>query len=104
MSYPNFGNLKSIYNNQMDLLLASTGLTTQCVLNFGISKKEVCPNCIYDPALKKSSNKYKNGGPVPFILGKLCPYCNVFCWDSAFYMLSFYFFSTFLRKRHIVSS
>jgi hypothetical protein len=76
MTYPNFSNLKSIYNNQIDLLLSSTGLTSKCVLNYGISKKEICPNCIYDPALKKSSNKYKNGGPVPFILGKLCPYCN----------------------------
>lgn len=76
MSYPNFAQLKNIYNNQMDLLLANNGLTTKCILSYGISKKETCPNCIYDPALKKSSNKYKNGGPVPFILGKLCPYCN----------------------------
>jgi hypothetical protein len=71
-----FNLLKNIYNNQMDLLLASTGLTTQCVLNFGITKKDICPNCIFDVNLKKSANKYKTGGPVPFTLGQLCPYCN----------------------------
>lgn len=60
----------------MDLLFSSTGLTTECLLNFGITNKELCPNCIYDPMLKKSSNKYNPTGPVPFALGKLCPYCN----------------------------
>jgi hypothetical protein len=76
MTYPNFPNLQQIYNNQMDLLFASTGLTTECQLNFGITKKDMCPNCLYDPALKKSANKYKTGGPIAFSLGQLCPYCN----------------------------
>jgi hypothetical protein len=66
----------------MDLLLSSTGLTTKCELNFGSTKKEVCPNCIYDPGLKKSSNKYKNGGPIPFTLGQLCPYCYGVGWSG----------------------
>jgi hypothetical protein len=72
----NFPNLQSIYNDQMNLLLDSSGLTTKCQFNFGVSKKNICPNCIYDPNLKKSSNKYKTGGPVPFGVGKICPYCN----------------------------
>lgn len=72
----NFNNLKGIYNNHIDMLLASTGLTTRCQLNFGVSKKNLCPNCIYDPNLKKSANKYKVGGPVEFALGKICPVCN----------------------------
>ena len=72
----NFPNLQSIYNQQMDLMLSSTGLTTLCRLNFGVSKKTICPNCIFDPNLKKSANKYKNGGPIEFILGTICPYCN----------------------------
>jgi len=72
----NFSNFKDIYNNQIDMLLASTGLTTRCQLNFGISKKSLCPNCIYDPNLKKSANKYKTGGPVEFTAGKICPVCN----------------------------
>lgn len=76
--YPNinFSSLQSIYNRQMDLLLASNGLTTKCQLNFGVTNKQLCPNCIYDPILKKSSNKYKSGGPLEFTLGMLCPYCN----------------------------
>jgi len=72
----NFTNLKSIYNNQMDMLLAKDGLTTECVLYFGNTKKDICPNCIYDVNLKKSANKYKDGGPIPFAIGQLCPYCN----------------------------
>jgi hypothetical protein len=68
--------LKSIYNNQMDMLLAQTGLATQCSLNFGTTKKDICPNCIYDVNLKKSANKYKSGGPIPFNAGQICPYCN----------------------------
>lgn len=75
MTYPNFTHLQNLYNKQMDMLLASTGLTTKCELNFGIAKKNICPNCIYDPGLKKSSNKYKTGGPIPFALGQICPYC-----------------------------
>ena len=60
----------------MNLLLADTGLTTKCLLNYGISKKNICPNCVYDPNLKKSANKYIPGGPRPFVDGKICPYCN----------------------------
>jgi formylglycine-generating enzyme required for sulfatase activity len=71
-----FTGLKNIYNEQMDALLANTGLATKCLLNYGITKKDLCPNCIYDPALKKSANKYKIGGPKPFVDGRICPYCN----------------------------
>lgn len=72
----NFAGLKAIYNKHMDMLLASTGLSTEVTFVFGVSKKLLCPNCIFDPNLKKSSNKYKTGGPVSFTLGKICPYCN----------------------------
>jgi hypothetical protein len=71
-----FNLLQNVYKKQMDMLLASTGLTTLCEFNFGISKQNICPNCIYDVGLKKSSGKYKTGGPIPFTLGKICPYCN----------------------------
>jgi hypothetical protein len=71
-----FNLLQNVYKKQIDMLLASTGLTTLCEFNFGISKQNICPNCIYDVGLKKSSGKYKIGGPVPFTLGKICPYCN----------------------------
>lgn len=82
MTYPSFPNLQSIYNTQMDLLLSSTGLTTECELNYGVTNKQICPNCIYDPGLKKSSNKYKTGGPVPFALGQMCPYCYGVGWSG----------------------
>lgn len=72
----NFFDLKKIYNKQIDLLLASSGLATEVEFNFGITNTSVCPNCIYDANLKKSSGKYKTGGPIPFPIGKLCPYCN----------------------------
>lgn len=72
----NFKELQNVYNNQMNLLLASNGLTTRCLLNFGVTRKEICPNCVFDPNLKKSANKYKTGGPQPFIDGRMCPYCN----------------------------
>jgi hypothetical protein len=71
-----FISLKNIYNTQMDFLLSNQGLATECLLNFGVSKKNICPNCIFDVNLKKSSNKYKPDGPVPFGYGKICPYCN----------------------------
>lgn len=71
-----FSALQSVYNDQMNMLLANTGLTTRCLLNYGITKKDICPNCIYDPNLKKSANKYKTGGPKPFVNGRICPYCN----------------------------
>jgi|688.fasta_scaffold154341_1 hypothetical protein len=76
MTYPNFANLQSIFNKQINLLLANNGLTTRCDFNFGVTNNNICPNCIYDVSLKKSSGKYKLGGPIPFDLGKICPYCN----------------------------
>lgn len=72
----NFNALKTVYNNQINLLLANNGLTTPCILNYGISKKLLCPNCIFDPNLKKSANKYKIGGPISFSDNNICPYCN----------------------------
>ena len=72
----NFTDLKTIYKQYMDSLLASAGLSTEITFVFGVSKKLLCPNCIFDPNLKKSSNKYKTGGPSQFTLGKICPYCN----------------------------
>lgn len=82
MVYPNFSNLQNIYNTQMDLLLSSTGLTTKCELNHGVTNRQICPNCIYDPGSKKSANKYKSGGPIPFTLGQLCPYCYGIGWHG----------------------
>jgi len=50
--------------------------------NFGVnctlmypSKMEACSNCTYDPIGKKSANRYKSGGPMPFRFGT-CPTCG----------------------------
>lgn len=66
---------KAIYNNAIDTLLSSTGLTIPCNLVFESTKLEQCPNCIYDTMSQKSANLYKNGGPISFINGQTCPYC-----------------------------
>jgi hypothetical protein len=71
-----FASLKNIYANQIDQILSVQGLTIKCVLDYGISKKNICPNCIFDSNTNKSSNQYKPGGPIEFDFGRLCPYCN----------------------------
>lgn len=67
--------LQNAYNANINLILDQTGLTTECSLVYGVSDKEVCPNCIFDSLTNKSSNKYKDEGPIPFDLGVICPYC-----------------------------
>jgi hypothetical protein len=71
-----FATLKNIYANQIDQILSIQGLTINCILDYGISKKNICPNCIFDSNTNKSSNQYKPGGPIEFDFGRLCPYCN----------------------------
>lgn len=67
--------LKTLYNNQIDILLASTGLTIPCSLVYETTKISECPNCIYDTMSRKSSNQYKPGGPILFSNGQTCPFC-----------------------------
>ena len=50
--------------------------------NFGVNctleyppKELACINCIYDMKSRKSTNKYKTGGPIPFTFG-VCPWCG----------------------------
>jgi hypothetical protein len=71
-----FNALRLAYNAQIDTMLADEGLSSECKLNYGVTKRDLCPNCIYDVNLKKSAGKYKTGGPISFSLGMLCPYCN----------------------------
>lgn len=68
-------NMKQIFNDAIDALLEETALTVPCKLVFENTKLQDCPNCIYDPISKKSSNQYQAGGPVPFVDGQICPYC-----------------------------
>lgn len=66
----------------MDSLLGQEGLSTEVIFTYDSNKKRLCPNCIFDVNLKKSANKYKTGGPLPFNLGRICPYCNGAGYDS----------------------
>lgn len=50
------------------------GSSIGATLVFGSTKLTECPNCIYDPIGKKSSNKYKLGGPRAF--SGICPHCS----------------------------
>lgn len=47
-----------------------------CQLVYPVTKNSVCPNCIYSPRQRKSSNIYKTGGPVPFENHTICPWCG----------------------------
>jgi hypothetical protein len=67
---------KGIFNNAIDALLEDTALTIPCTLIFENTKLNDCPNCIYDPITRRSSSLYEAGGPIPFVDGQICPYCN----------------------------
>ena len=66
---------KDTFNYAIQALLEDTALTVQCTLYYENTKLEDCPNCVYDPITRKSSNRYQNGGPIPFVHGQICPYC-----------------------------
>ena len=66
---------KKLHKDMIDALLEDTALTVECTLNYKSTKFEDCLNCLYDNIGGKSSNRYQNGGPVPFYHG-ICPVCN----------------------------
>ena len=59
-------NFKTIFNNAISAILEDDALTVSCTLEYGITRYEDCVNCLYDPIGQKSSNRFQNGGPVPF--------------------------------------
>ena len=61
--------LKSVFNNAISAILENDALTIACTLEYGITKYEDCVNCLYDPIGQKSSNRFQDGGPVPFPFG-----------------------------------
>lgn len=67
---------KQLFNHAIDALLEPTALTVPCKLIYENTKLQDCPNCIYDPISKKSSNFYQDGGPIKFLDGQICPYCS----------------------------
>jgi|GEM_PF-1220613 len=67
---------KQIFKEMISALLEDTALTVPCSAVFENTKLEDCPNCIYDAISGRSSNQYEHNGPLPFIDGQICPYCN----------------------------
>lgn len=66
---------KQLFKDMIGALLENTALTVPCTLHYENTKLQDCPNCIYDPINRRSSNQYKNGGPIFFVNGQICPYC-----------------------------
>ncbi len=68
--------MKTMFSDAISSLLLNTACTSPCRIIYGGTKYTDCVNCIYDAIGQKSSNRYQNGGPVPFQMGTLCPVCN----------------------------
>jgi hypothetical protein len=56
--------MKQLYNDAINALLENTALTVPCKLVYENTKLQDCPNCLYDPLTRKSSNQYQAGGPL----------------------------------------
>lgn len=67
--------LSTVYNDTIDYLVSQCGLGLPCKLVKSEGECITCPNCVYNPITKKSLNKYKAGGPIPFSNGTVCPFC-----------------------------
>ncbi len=62
----------TLMEDSLDDLIYNFG--KDCLLVFPAVQTE-CPNCIFDNSTRRSSNKYKPGGPKPFTFG-ICPVCG----------------------------
>lgn len=72
-----FSALKTLYANSMDNFLSDSGLVIPCTLKYSdIGKDTICPNCIFDPISRLSSNRYNGDGPISFPAGSICPVCK----------------------------
>jgi len=65
--------VKNIIRDAIDDLILELG--KDCLLVYP-PKMTLCVNCVSDPIGHKPSNRWKNGGPMRFPLGSLCPLCN----------------------------
>ena len=65
--------IKKIAQDAIDDLIDQLG--KDCLLVYS-SVKADCPNCLYDPITKRSTGRYKLGGPRPFPNGQICPVCR----------------------------
>lgn len=68
--------LKAMYNDAMDSILKEGALSIPCKLKYSGTSQTLCSNCIFDPISKRSANKFKLSGSVPFGDGQICPVCS----------------------------
>jgi len=66
---------KQLFNDAINEVLSTTGLTVKCTITYSGSKSTECGNCFLNPMTGKSSGKYKTGGPIAFTTG-ICPKCH----------------------------
>lgn len=67
---------KDLFENAISALLEDQSLVLDCELIYGVTRYDDCPNCIYSSVSQSSSGRYKQGGPIPFIFGEVCPVCD----------------------------
>lgn len=68
--------VKAVFNGAIDALLKEGALSIPCQLKYSGTHQTLCPNCIYDPISKRSANKFKVSGSIPFNEGQICPVCS----------------------------
>lgn len=69
---------KNIFKDAISGLLHQNALSVACKLDYDTTDDVYCNNCIYDPILGRSFNKYNQTGPVSFVDGSICPVCAGF--------------------------
>ncbi len=68
--------MKTTFTQAIDSLLESAACTVPCRLITRGTRFTSCSNCVFDPIGNKSSNRWLNGGAIPFPNGQLCPMCG----------------------------
>lgn len=69
---------KNLFIEMIDGILDSEALSVQCRLEYQTTDSVYCNNCVFDPILDKSYNKYNGNGPLDFAEGSICPVCGGF--------------------------
>ena len=67
---------KQLYVYAIEALTEADSLSRPCTLEYTGASFSVCDNCHYDVINKRSSGRYKTGGPIAFASGQQCPRCN----------------------------
>ena len=74
----NITELKKLYNQGIDTILADNGFTVPCLFKYETTKRDLCHNCHFSSVTNSSSNRYNNTGPISFPDGTTCPICRGF--------------------------